>query len=62
MLDRADDIELVDLTPEDLLQRMTDGKVYMPEAAERAQKNYFVPGNLAALRELALRALPPSAK
>jgi two-component system, OmpR family, sensor histidine kinase KdpD len=55
ILDRADDIELVDLTPEDLLQRLKDGKVYMPEAAERAQQNYFVPGNLAALRELALR-------
>ncbi len=55
ILDRADDIELVDLTPEDLLQRMKDGKVYLPGAAERAQQNYFVPGNLAALRELALR-------
>ena len=55
ILDRADDIELVDLTPEDLLQRLKDGKVYMPDAAERAQQNYFVPGNLAALRELALR-------
>ena len=55
ILDRADDIELVDLTPEDLLQRLKEGKVYMPEAAERAQQNYFVPGNLAALRELALR-------
>ncbi len=55
ILDRADDIELVDLTPEDLLQRMKSGKVYMPEAAERAQQNFFQPGNLAALRELALR-------
>jgi len=55
ILDRADDIELVDLTPEDLLQRMKDGKVYLPEAAERAQQNFFLPGNLAALRELALR-------
>ncbi len=55
ILDRADDIELVDLTPEDLLQRLKEGKVYMPEAAERAQQNYFVAGNLAALRELALR-------
>ncbi len=55
ILDRADDIELVDLTPEDLLQRLKDGKVYLPEAAERAAQNYFVPGNLAALRELALR-------
>jgi two-component system sensor histidine kinase KdpD len=55
VLDRADDVELVDLTPEDLLQRLKEGKVYMPEAAERAQRNYFMPGNLAALRELALR-------
>jgi len=55
IVDRADDIELVDLTPEDLLQRLKDGKVYLPEAAERAAQNYFVPGNLAALRELALR-------
>jgi len=55
ILDRADDIELVDLTPEDLLQRLKEGKVYMPEAAERARQNYFVAGNLAALRELALR-------
>src|SRR5690242_7214130 len=55
VLDRADDVELVDLTPEDLLQRLKEGKVYFPEAAERAQQNYFVPGNLTALRELALR-------
>src|SRR6202012_5746058 len=55
ILDRADDIELVDLTPEDLLARLKQGKVYLPEAAERAAQNYFVPGNLAALRELALR-------
>jgi two-component system sensor histidine kinase KdpD len=55
ILDRADDVELVDLTPEDLLQRMKEGKVYFPDAAERAQQNFFVPGNLTALRELALR-------
>jgi len=55
ILDRADDVELVDLTPEDLLHRLKEGKVYFPEAAERAQQNYFVPGNLTALRELALR-------
>jgi two-component system sensor histidine kinase KdpD len=55
ILDRADDVELVDLTPEDLLQRMKEGKVYFPDAAERAQNNFFVPGNLTALRELALR-------
>lgn len=55
ILDRADDIELVDLTPEDLLQRLKEGKVYFPETAERARQNYFTPGNLTALRELALR-------
>ena len=55
ILDRADDIELVDLTPEDLLQRLKEGKVYLPDTAERAAQNYFSPGNLAALRELALR-------
>jgi len=55
VLDRANDVELVDLTPEDLLQRMKEGKVYFPDAAERAAQNYFVPGNLTALRELALR-------
>src|SRR6201997_4507885 len=55
ILDRADDVEIVDLTPEDLLQRLKEGKVYFPEAAERAAQNYFVPGNLTALRELALR-------
>ena len=55
ILDRADDVELVDLTPEDLLQRLKEGKVYFPEAAERAAQHYFVAGNLTALRELALR-------
>ncbi len=55
ILDRADDIELVDLTPEDLLQRLKEGKVYVPETAARATRHYFLPGNLAALRELALR-------
>src|SRR6201993_302762 len=55
ILDRADDVELVDLTPEDLLQRLKEGKVYITEAADRAAQNYFVPGNLTALRELALR-------
>ncbi len=55
IFDRADDIELVDTTPEDLLQRLKEGKVYIPETAERAAQHYFVPGNLTALRELALR-------
>jgi two-component system sensor histidine kinase KdpD len=55
VLDRANDVELVDLTPEDLIQRLKDGKVYLPDTAERAAQNYFVPGNLTALREIALR-------
>ncbi len=55
VIDKADDIELIDLTPEDLIQRLRDGKVYVPQQAERAIRHYFSPGNLTALRELALR-------
>src|SRR5205085_3316167 len=55
ILDRADEIEIVDLTPEDLIQRLREGKVYVPHQAERALRHYFSPGNLTALRELALR-------
>ncbi|MEJ1968236.1 MAG: sensor histidine kinase KdpD [Rhizomicrobium sp.] len=55
ILDEADQIELVDTTSDDLLKRLREGKVYVPEQAERALKNFFTPGNLTALRELALR-------
>ncbi len=55
VIDRADDIELIDLTPEDLIQRLKEGKVYVPAQAERAVRHYFAAGNLTALRELALR-------
>ncbi|MFM9848682.1 MAG: DUF4118 domain-containing protein [Hyphomicrobiaceae bacterium] len=55
ILDRTDDIELVDLTPDDLIQRLKDGKVYVPKQARRALEHYFSRGNLTALRELALR-------
>ena len=55
IIDRADDIEIIDLTPEDLIKRLHDGKVYIPKTAQRALENYFSPGNLTALRELALR-------
>src|SRR5256886_305224 len=55
ILDRADEIKLIDLSPEELLQRLREGKVYVPEQAERAIRNYFRPSNLTALRELALR-------
>jgi two-component system sensor histidine kinase KdpD len=55
ILERADQVELVDLPPEALLQRLREGKVYVPEQAARAIESYFRPGNLTALRELALR-------
>ncbi len=55
ILERADEIKLVDLPPEDLIRRLEEGKVYLGPAAERALANYFTPGNLTALRELALR-------
>jgi two-component system sensor histidine kinase KdpD len=55
ILDRADDIEVVDLAPDELMQRLREGKVYVPKQAERALDHYFSPGNLTALRELALR-------
>jgi two-component system sensor histidine kinase KdpD len=55
VFDDADAIELVDLTPDDLIQRLKQGKVYVPKQAERALAHYFSPGNLTALRELALR-------
>jgi two-component system sensor histidine kinase KdpD len=56
LLDRADDIELIDLTPEELIERLKEGKVYAPDQAQRAIRNYFAPGNLSALRELAMRS------
>jgi len=55
VFDGADDVELADLTPEDLLRRMQQGKVYLAEQAERARDQFFRKGNLIALRELALR-------
>lgn len=55
IIDMADDVEIIDLTPDDLIRRLRDGKVYVPKTAERALTNYFTPGNLTALRELALR-------
>lgn len=54
-LDRADEIELIDLPPEELLQRLKEGKVYVPDQAIKAMKHFFRKGNLIALRELALR-------
>ena len=50
----ADQVELVDMTPEALRRRMAHGNIYAPEKVDAALSNYFRPGNLAALRELAL--------
>src|SRR6516164_8282288 len=55
VFDRADAVELVDLTPDDLIQRLKEGKVYVPKQAERALEHFFSSANLTALRELALR-------
>ena len=55
LLDQAAEIMLVDIPPEALLQRLRQGKVYIPEQANRAAQKFFRPGNLIALRELALR-------
>ncbi|MCF6148927.1 MAG: sensor histidine kinase KdpD [Candidatus Kuenenia sp.] len=54
-LEMADEIELVDLPSEELLKRLKEGKVYLGPQAERAAMNFFRPGNLIALRQLALR-------
>ncbi len=55
VFDLADEVTLVDLPPEELLDRLREGKVYMPQQAEHAVRNFFRKGNLIALRELALR-------
>ncbi|CAN7268278.1 sensor histidine kinase KdpD [Phyllobacterium sp. LjRoot231] len=55
VIDQADEVEIIDLTPADLIKRLQEGKVYVPVTAKRAVENYFSPGNLTALRELALR-------
>jgi len=55
VLDRAESLILVDLPPEDLRTRLSEGKVYLPRQAEWAKENFFQLGNLNALRELALR-------
>ncbi len=53
--DHADEVVLVDTTADELIERLAQGKVYLPAQAERAAKNFFRKGNLMALRELALR-------
>jgi two-component system sensor histidine kinase KdpD len=55
VFEEANEIELVDLPPDELLDRLKDGKVYLPQQAQEAIKSFFRKGNLIALRELALR-------
>jgi two-component system, OmpR family, sensor histidine kinase KdpD len=55
VLDRLRDIRLVDLPPRELIERLNQGKVYLPEQAERALQAFFSPSNLTALRELAMQ-------
>ncbi|MDE1952123.1 MAG: DUF4118 domain-containing protein [Betaproteobacteria bacterium] len=55
VFEAADEVVLVDIPPDDLLQRLRDGKVYLPEQAAHAVRNFFRKGNLLALRQLALR-------
>ena len=55
VFDKADEIVLVDIPADELLKRLKEGKVYQPQQADRAAKNFFRKGNLIALRELALR-------
>ena len=57
VLEQAEELVLVDLTPDDLLKRLREGKVYVPRQAEAAEKNFFRTGNITALRELALRVV-----
>jgi two-component system sensor histidine kinase KdpD len=55
VFERADDVRVIDLPPDELLERLGEGKVYVPEQARRAIEHFFKKGNLIALRELALR-------
>ena len=57
VFEQADEVELVDLPPDDLIERLHEGKVYVPDQASRAVQNFFNKGNLIALRELALRKM-----
>jgi two-component system, OmpR family, sensor histidine kinase KdpD len=57
IVERADEVELVDIAPEELLTRLREGKVYLPDQAQRAADHFFQRGNLLALRELALRRI-----
>jgi two-component system sensor histidine kinase KdpD len=55
IFENADEIEIIDLTPDELLQRLSEGKVYTPERSKEAIESFFRKGNITALREMALR-------
>ena len=55
IFENADEIEVIDLTPDELLQRLAEGKVYAPERSKEAIESFFRKGNITALREMALR-------
>jgi two-component system sensor histidine kinase KdpD len=55
VFEKANEVELVDLTPDELLERLSEGKVYTSERSEEAIRNFFRKGNLTALREMSLR-------
>jgi two-component system, OmpR family, sensor histidine kinase KdpD len=55
IFENADEVEVIDLTPDDLLKRLAEGKVYTPDQTEEAIANFFRVGNINALREMALR-------
>jgi two-component system, OmpR family, sensor histidine kinase KdpD len=55
IFENADEIEVIDLTPDELLQRLSEGKVYTPERSKEAIESFFRKGNITALREMALR-------
>jgi two-component system, OmpR family, sensor histidine kinase KdpD len=55
IFENSDEVELVDLSPDELLQRLSEGKVYMVEQSREAMNNFFRKGNITALREMALR-------
>jgi two-component system, OmpR family, sensor histidine kinase KdpD len=55
IFESANEVELIDLTSEELLQRLSEGKVYTPDRSKEAIENFFRKGNITALREMALR-------
>jgi two-component system sensor histidine kinase KdpD len=55
ILEQADEVELIDIPPDELLKRLSEGKVYTPERSQQAIQNFFQKGNLTALREMSLR-------